>query len=341
MRILGIICVLIMFFACDSLASGKIDTIYFQNGDRMSGEVKSLANNYLQFSTHDAKTIQVEWEKLDSVKILNSMRVLLEDGRVFYGKILPCGEVNKCFLWPTVGDVRKFDLHEIVVLSPLEEKFVDRLKGSISSGFSYTKSNDLMQLNINGSVNYVANKNSMELSYDGNFTTQDTISSNQHQNAGVTMQRLLKRNWFLVSKLSLETSSEQQLDLRTSFGAGGGKNLIHSNRSTLYIAGGLLGNKEESKGAIQYNLEGTFGVDYSVYIYDFPEVSFNISADLIPSLSDAGRVRATIDSNLKWEVFNDFYLKWTFYYNYDSRPLSVDAAKYDWAITLLGLEYKL
>jgi hypothetical protein len=70
-------------------------------------------------------------------------------------------------------------------------------------------------------------------------------------------------------------------------------------------------------------------------------VSFNLSGHLIPSLSTLGRVRADINSSLKWEIFSDFYLKWTFYYNFDSQPLSETAEKNDWAITLLGVEYKL
>jgi hypothetical protein len=53
------------------------------------------------------------------------------------------------------------------------------------------------------------------------------------------------------------------------------------------------------------------------------------------------RVRSRIDSNLKWEVFKDFYLKWTFFYSYDSKPLSKDGEKSDWAVSLVGLEYKL
>jgi hypothetical protein len=52
-------------------------------------------------------------------------------------------------------------------------------------------------------------------------------------------------------------------------------------------------------------------------------------------------VRSRIDSNLKWEVFKDFYLKWTFFYSHVSKPLSTDAEKNDWAVSLLGLEYKL
>lgn len=340
MRLFGIVVLLSLFFVCDSLASGKIDTVYFRNGDRMSGEVKALENNYLRLSTHDAKTIQIEWNTIDSVKIMNNMRIVLKDGQVFYGKLLPSGELNACYIWGTLGVPRLTPLTDIVSMSPIEEKFVDRLKGTLSSGFSYAKSTDLMQLNLNGQITYLANKNQLELSYDGNFSQQDT-ARNQNQNGGVNFKRLLPRNWFLVSNLIFETNSELQLDLRTSFGAGGGKFLIRSNKTSLYFAGGLQGNKEEARGNIQYNLEALIASNYSVYIYDFPEVSFSLSADVLPSLTDRGRVRTSIDSNLKWEVFNDFYLKWTFYYTYDSKPLSAGAAKNDWAITLLGIEYKL
>ena len=114
-----------------------------------------------------------------------------------------------------------------------------------------------------------------------------------------------------------------------------------TNHNQFYIAAALQGNREASSGADQYNIEGLVSLDYSIFIFDSPEVSFNIGADLIPSLSDLGRVRSRIDSNLKWEVFKDFYLKWTFFYSYDSKPLSTDAEKSDWAISLLGLEYKL
>ena len=121
-----------LFFACDALAAGKIDTIYFQGGDRITGEVKSLDNNQLKLSTDDAGSILVEWNKVDSVKILNSMRIVLKNGEVFYGKLLPSGEVNNCYIWSTIGVPRLTVLTDIIILAALEDKFVDRLKGSIS-----------------------------------------------------------------------------------------------------------------------------------------------------------------------------------------------------------------
>ena len=88
-------------------------------------------------------------------------------------------------------------------------------------------------------------------------------------------------------------------------------------------------------------MEGLLTANYSVFIYDNPDVSFNLTTKLIPSLSNLGRVRLDIDSNLKWEIFSDFYLKWTFFYNFDNQPLTEGAEKNDWAVTLLGVEYKL
>jgi len=337
----GFVFVYVLFLTMDSLAGPKIDTIYFQQGDRITAEVKSLRNNQLQLSTDDAKTINVQWDKVDSVIILNNMRILLKDGRILYGKILPAGQKGHGTIWSATGDPEMIELIYIVGLSALEDTFFQRLKGTLGSGFSYVKASKLTQLNLSGSINYQSEKNRVSLSYDGIFTRDASSGSKQNQSGGATFFRFLPRNWFLNSALLAESNTELQLDLRTSLSAGGGNSFIINNTTHLYGALGVQATRELSKGGNQYNLESLVVVDYSVFIYDDPEVSLTMSTKLIPSLSDWGRVRFDLDSNLKWEIFNDFYLKWTFFFNYDSRPLTENAEKNDWAVTLLGVEYKL
>jgi hypothetical protein len=329
-----------VFVSCNLQAS-KIDTIYFQNGDRITAEVKFLENNQLRISTDDASTVYVEWDKVDSVKILNTMRIVMDDGQILYGKILPAGEAGKCFIWSSLGDPRMLELVHIISLAPLEDKFFNRLSGSLSSGFSYVKATQVTQLNFDGSIKYQAEKNQFELSYSGLFSHDSTKGYSQNQTGGATFIRLLPNKWFLLSQLSLESNSEMDLDLRTSITAGAGYSFVRTNRSYLYAAMGLLANRELSKGDGQNNLEADLTARYSVFIFDHPEVSFDLTTELIPSLTTLGRFRTNIDSSLKWEIFNDFYLKWTFWYNYDSKPLSDTAEKNDWAVTLLGVEYKL
>lgn len=322
------------------LASSKIDTIYFQHGDRITAEVKSLENNQLKLSTDDGGTINVEWNKVDSVKIINNMRIVLEEGRILYGKILPGEERGQCYIWSSTGDPLLLDMVQIVSLSPLKDKFVNRLDGSLSTGFSYTKASSLMQMNFDASIEYQAEKNSVELFYHGIFT-RDSIGASQNQSGGTSLYRLLPKNWFLVSQVLLESNSELELDLRTTLALGGGNRLINTNFTLLNTAAGLQATREKSSEDDQNNLEAFAAARYKVFIYDDPEVSVDISAQVIPSLSTLGRVRTNINSSLNWEIFNDFYLKWSFYFNSDSQPLSETAEKYDWAVTLLGLEYKL
>lgn len=331
----------LFLLSAQNLWAQKIDTIYLQQGDRITGEVKSLDYNYLKLSTHDVGIISVKWNKIDSVKILSKMRIVLADGQIYYGILMPAGEDGKCNIWGTIGDPRLTPLAEIVSLSRMENKFFNRLTGSISSGFSYTKANDNMQVNLNASIKYTAEKNQLQLSYDGNLSQQDSLDANQRQSGGIVFRRILPKNWFLVSGLSFESNSEQNLDLRTGLAVGGGKSLISSNRASLIVTTGLQANRELSKGDSQNSLEALVSGDFSMFVYDSPKLTFNLTGQLSPSLSDLGRIRVDVDSNISWEIFHDFYLKWTFYYSFDSRPLSATAVKTDWAVTLLGIEYKL
>ena len=329
-----------VFVSCNLQAS-KIDTIYFQNGDRITAEVKFLENNQLKLSTDEAGAVYVEWDKVDSVKILNTQRIVMDDGQILYGKILPAGETGKCFIWSSLGDPHLYELIHIVSLAPMKDKFLNRLSGSLSSGFSYVKATQVTQMNFDGSIKYQAEKNHLELSYSGLFSEDPTKGYSQNQTGGATVIRLLPKKWFLLSQFTLESNSEMDLDLRTSITAAAGYSFVRSNRTYLFAAMGLLANRELSKGDGQNNLEADLTARYSVFIFDDPEISFDLIVELIPSLTTLGRVRTNIDSSLKWEIFNDFYLKWTFWHNHDSQPLSTEAEKNDWAVTLIGVEYKL
>ncbi len=338
---LYIILTLAAIFVSSNLQAAKIDTIYFQSGDRITAEVKQLENNQLKLSTDDVSTVYVEWDKIDSVKILNTQRIVMDDGQILYGKILPAGEAGKCFIWSSLGDPHLYALVHIISLAPLKDKFLNRLSGSVSSGFSYVKATQVTQMNFDGSIKYLAEKNQLELSYSGLFSQDPTKGYSQNQTGGASVIRLLPNKWFLLSQLTLESNSEMNLDLRTSITAAAGYSFLRSNRSYLYTALGILGNRELSQDSAQNNLEADLTAMYSVFIFDDPEVSFDLTVELIPSLSTPGRFRTNIDSSLKWEIFDDFYLKWTFWHNHDSKPLSTTAEKNDWAVTLIGIEYKL
>ena len=68
-------------------------------------------------------------------------------------------------------------------------------------------------------------------------------------------------------------------------------------------------------------------------------MSVNFDGYLIPGINRIGRIRSNINTNLDWELFNDFYLKWSLFYSSDNQPLSGVDVRNDWG-TSFGIEFK-
>lgn len=332
---------LLLFFCFSSVhsfAGAKIDTVYFQKGDRITGEVKSMANDLLKLSTDDSGSLDIEWDKIDSIHIKSPVWVTLMNGESKYGTIQPTGKKGECFLIHSNAEHERISLLQIVKIIPLKKRFIDRLSGTVSSGFSYAKASDVAKLDFNGNLQYNGEKIIFQIDYNV-VLTQESTGTTQRQSGGASLYRVLPDNWSIKGRVFAESNSYFLLDLRTTVALGPNYFFIRSNKQQLSGGTGLLANKEFSGNLTQNNLEGLLQVSYRLFIFDTPEISINVSSNLIPSLSDFGRIRNETDANIRWEVFNDFYLKLTFYNSYDNKPLSGVNVRNDWGTTL-GLEYK-
>jgi hypothetical protein len=65
----------------------KTDVVKLANGDRITGEVKSLTKGQLKFSTDDAGTNYLEWDKVVSLEAARQFDVTISDGRRYFGSL--------------------------------------------------------------------------------------------------------------------------------------------------------------------------------------------------------------------------------------------------------------
>src|SRR3954468_20170809 len=68
-------------------AQAQKDSVWIQNGDRITGEVESLSRALLKYSTDDLGTIYIEWDKVDRISSPTMFEVYLKSGRKFYGPL--------------------------------------------------------------------------------------------------------------------------------------------------------------------------------------------------------------------------------------------------------------
>lgn len=299
----------------------KTDVVILINGDKITGEIKSLQTGLLNFKTDDMGTINIEWIKIDNIKSDNIFEIELVDGRTYYGYIEP-GTIKGMLLVKSLSNETRLFMRHIVKITRIKESFWDILSGYVQLGFNFTKASQIGQLSFGFSGKYRTKAFYSELNANSVITTSKKESTSRKEDIFLTYYRLLENRWFWAGLIGAEENTELGIKLRTSLGGGGGLNVIQTNKNLLNTLVGVSLNREwyldstESK----YNIEGLVTGNYQLFIYDHPKVSLQTSVKVFPGFTDFGRIRSSLDSYLDWEIFLDFYWVLSFYFTYDNKP---------------------
>ena len=164
------------------------------------------------------------------------------------------------------------------------------------------------------------------------LTSQEGVENTSRQVVDLQIQRYLPRRWLVAVLTQFQQNEELQLDLRSTLGAGGGRYLIQSNRTILSLPGGMSFTREKFTGPEtgESNAEALAILDFQTFTFDDPETDISARLSVVPSLTQAGRVRIDFDSRVRREILKDFYFSLSFFDNYGSEPGLVDAERNDY-----------
>ena len=68
-------------------AASKTDTVLFKNGDKLTGEIKSLKRGQLNLNTEATGTIGIEWDKVANVISNQQIQVETTNGARYFGNL--------------------------------------------------------------------------------------------------------------------------------------------------------------------------------------------------------------------------------------------------------------
>jgi putative salt-induced outer membrane protein YdiY len=326
----------LLALASPAVAAPKTDILVFKNGDRLTGEVKSLERGKLDFKTDATGTISIEWDKVASLQSNQYLEVELSDGRRHFGR--PSPEQSEGELKLRVGsgsNQREVPIADVVRMAPIEQgRFVDRLDGYVTAGYDYTKATDLHQFTFTGGLSSRDEKR--QWSIDGSTTqvSQSGQDDTSRYELGALSRRFLRDRWFVQGFGGFESNDELGLDLRTTLGAAYGRFLRQDQKQDWAAYAGLAVTQENfSEQPGKESVEGVLGTQYWFYRYDSPEASFNATLNLFPSLTDAGRLRSEGRLRARYEIVSDLFFEASFYGSYDSEPGAGAESKSDYGVT--------
>lgn len=324
-----------------AFAREKSDVVWLVNGDRITGEIKRLEHGVLRLSTDSLGTVNIEWDDINTVESDYEFQFERTDGKRVTGGFTAAPEPQQLIVKIEDGTVT-FAQEDIVRISQIEETFWERVNGSMTFGYSFTKASDVAQGNLGFGASHRSEVRSFSIDGSTIITSDQDSDKTQRSTLRLNMTRFRANRWFNSYLLGFEKNDELGLSLRTSLGAGIGRYLKQTNKSELAVLGGLIGTSEELKGdaARQENLEGLLGVDYSRYVLDSPEMSMSASLFAFPSITESGRTRAQLDINLRWELIEDLFWDLTYYSTYDSDPSSDTETNNDYGVvTSIGYSF--
>jgi len=306
-----------------SALAQKTDIVVLLNGDKMTGEIKSLQTGLLNFKTDNMGTVKIEWIKIDKIWTDKIYEIELVNGRTYYGTIEPDSIKGKLLVKEVSKDTRLF-IKDIVKITRIKESFWDILNGYVQLGFSFTRASQIAQLSLGFNGKYRTKAFFAELNANSVITTTKAERTSRKQDIFLTYYRFLENRWFWAGLIGAEENTELGIQLRTSLGGGGGLDIIQTNRNVLSTLLGVSLNREwyTDSTEAKNNIEGLVSGNYELFIYDRPKVHFQTSVKIFPGLTDFGRVRSNLESSLDWEIFLDFYWALSFYLTYDNKPAS-------------------
>ena len=314
-------CFFLITIATSQSLLAQHDSLVLNNGDKVVGEIKSMDKGVLTIETnYSKKDFTIEWSGVKEIYSKTFFLITLSDGRRFNARIQSVPGEKKLSVVTSDNQTIETTQDQIVFLKELKSDFWSRMRASVDLGLSLTKANNLKQITINSAVGYLADKWETDIYFNMIQSTRDSVSKTKRIDGGINYKYFLQNDWFLSSSITFLSNTEQALNLRTSGKLGGGKYVIHTNKTYWNFASGLAFNNESFTNATpgRNSLEAFGGTELN--LFDIGDLNLLSSVWVYPSLTESGRWRTDFRFDTKYDLPRDFYIKLNLTLNYDNKP---------------------
>ncbi len=339
-----ILSLFLIFILSGNGAAQKNDTLILSIGDQITGEIKRLHFGVLIYNTDDMGTLNIDWRKVKSLRSTKTFEIIMSNGMIYFAGFDTTSQAGKMRLVMQMipntifNDVNRIDIVEIARIKGL---FWTRFDGKINFGFGIQKANSLLRFNFSGDVTYRDRKYISIFSIRSDRSNTEGGALSLNQNSIFSFYKIFSGKWFFGATASAEQNTELGLDLRILMGVDVANQLLHTNRNSFLILGGVQATREWSASNLTVNnIEGKMQLQHKLFSYQDPKTNITTEVSIYPGLTDWGRIRTDINFNASIEVFKDFFISAGFYHKFDNRPATTGASKSDWGLdTSIGYTF--
>ncbi len=160
------------------IANAKTDVVDFKNGDRLTGEVKSLERGHMRFKTDATDTISIEWDEVAYLSSNQNIQVETILGTRYLGHLIRSEENSNIVVMTDEGPIKLNNI-QLVKMMPIEDKGLSRLDGDVTFGYNFAKADETTQMNLGVDVEMRSEIRIFSLKLDTSVTDSSSNEANQ------------------------------------------------------------------------------------------------------------------------------------------------------------------
>jgi putative salt-induced outer membrane protein YdiY len=261
----------ILFILIATLTStwAAADVLHLKSGDRLTGEVDSIAGGKVILKTDFAGTIGV---KLDTILHLESEKVFelrTSEGTRLRGQFAVTPDAQQ--FRPEEGAVTDLDLGTVASarenhlgLRDLGSDWSNRFEAGISASTGNTETsaqNYLLESILNRS------RSDHKLSFTYNTQEDDDVKTKENLKAGYRYRRFFGERWYGLGNAGYQEDEFKGVDYRWTLGLGGGYQFWDDSQGALSTDLGVNYVIEELEGVKDENPAIRWGLDWNRFLW--------------------------------------------------------------------------
>ena len=329
MKLRAVMLCSLLLLAETVFARESTDVIVMKNGDHLTGEIKGLDGGVLYISMkYILGTSSVQWSQVHHLESKQLFLVKTQDGSVYTGTLFTGGTPEerpvKIEVIESPAHTVTLDRPQIVEMDQTSSKFLQRFNGEINWGMIYSKGNQSTQYTLSSEVAYPRERWAAGANFSSTLTSSTGASASTRNQIGASAMHLLPWNhWFYQGIANFLQSSEQEIILQTTLGAGVGRYLKNTNHATISLLGGFAGQGAQYQPSVvpqgeQKILAGLIAGE--VKLFRFNKTTLDVTATFLPAISQPGRMYFNMNTSYYVKLFSNLTWNISFYGNWDNRP---------------------
>lgn len=339
-RRIFVACCLISFLTFESFGQGK-DTIILHNDQILVGRIQGASLGVITIDDNELKLQNIKLYKIKVLIVHEKFKIETIEKKYYFSKISHPPKDGWINIQSDSGREISMRVTDIFLLISVDKSFIQRMNGSVTAGFSYTKSSSIGQMNLSANVLFATKRMEYSVNASSIASLDSGKFSRDNENLALFAGYDLNATWFIAGIGQYQRNLELSIARRYVEILGIGNKLFIRDNWQLTAITGLDFTQQKSTEGISSapQLEIPAMLKFNFYQFRHPDIQISTTQTAYFSLSEPGRVRYDGTTNFSWQLIRYFYLTVSPYANFDSKPPAGSSSNFDFGI-VIGLSYK-